>query len=221
LGKARRPPVPRGCAFRQTTLQQLLVSDRPGKQEATKPRSCMPARLRAATLAGPGYYRRHSRTRPEPSQNRACSGVWACLASQEAEDHLFEQWDSTYTVVLALGAGYFLVNHDGSTAWDDVPIELHNKVNGRQKSRPPVDYVVLGEGDYYFVQVRRPHMLAYARVCTCVFTCMLWWAHMQRGGLQAPKRGAYVSVHMHTHAFASRCTPAQHACQESCQQFTS
>jgi hypothetical protein len=83
--------------------------------------------------------------------------MWARLATQKAQDHLFDQWDSTCTVVLALGAGYFLVNHDGSTAWSGVPIELHNKVNGRQKSLARVDYVVLGEGDDYFVQVRWLH----------------------------------------------------------------
>lgn len=33
-----------------------------------------------------------------------------------------------------------------------MPITLHNKVNGRQRSLPLVDYVALGPGDDYFVQ---------------------------------------------------------------------
>jgi hypothetical protein len=33
------------------------------------------------------------------------------------------------------------------------PPPQDNKVKGRQKSLPPVDYVALGENDQYFVQV--------------------------------------------------------------------
>lgn len=66
-------------------------------------------------------------------------------------DELCNGW-SNDVLTLALGDGYFVVERDGQTWWRGVPTGLHNKVNGRQKSLPPVDYVALGGDGAYFVQ---------------------------------------------------------------------
>ena len=103
---------------------------------------------------GAGYYRRVSAGRPETSQAEPSTGICALLASEALTDNLVEGWSSTSTT-LALGAGYFVVEADGSPWWNRAPMELHNKVNGWQKSVPPVDYVALRPDDAYFVQVQR------------------------------------------------------------------
>ena len=100
--------------------------------------------------SGAGYYRRHSWQRAEPSQAGRLR-LWCCLRSGALTDQLCDGWrDEVET--LALGSGYFVVERDGQTWWADVPTALHNKVVGRQKSLPPVDYVALGGGGRWFVQ---------------------------------------------------------------------
>jgi hypothetical protein len=151
IGSRHRRGICRASGGRKT-LKAFFQACTAAENEAARPSTDASAssNLRRAppalaVLAGAGYYRRHSDARPELSQDSGGGNqIWACLGSKRLEDALLDGWDEACTV-LALGAGYFTADCHGATAWWDVPIELHNKVNGRQKSLPPVDYVVLGE----------------------------------------------------------------------------
>jgi hypothetical protein len=47
--------------------------------------------------------------------------------------------------------GYILQYEDLSLAWDNIPIDFHNKLNGRQKSLPKVKNVTFGPRDTWWV----------------------------------------------------------------------
>lgn len=91
------------------------------------------------------------------------------LNSEHDQDVLLGGWDSS--CMLALGAGYMVVSQFGDTWWSAVPKALDNKLRGRQRELPPVDYVALGPDNSYFVQVGRVHSL-----CRCWprQQCVLW-----------------------------------------------
>jgi hypothetical protein len=54
-------------------------------------------------------------------------------------------------VAFAPDDGYFAKFKDGSHCWNNIPISLHNKINGRQKQLPAVKSICIGE-DAWFVQ---------------------------------------------------------------------
>ena len=53
---------------------------------------------------------------------------------------------------IALGDGYFFLWGDGDCMYRDIPRQLHNKINGRQKSLPKPEYVAMGSPDRYYVR---------------------------------------------------------------------
>lgn len=56
--------------------------------------------------------------------------------------------------LIALGpdSSYFALFKNGSTSWSGIPIWLHNKLRGRQRSLPPVSLLSLGPSHEAFVQ---------------------------------------------------------------------
>jgi hypothetical protein len=113
--------------------------------------SCIPCCPVQRAADEQSYNRRYTPAELEAVAPSSGLGIWASCMSDAATDSLVKGWDSSCNC-LALGAGYFVVEEDGSTWWRGAPTPLHNKVNGRQKSLPPVDYVALGPADSYFVQ---------------------------------------------------------------------
>lgn len=48
--------------------------------------------------------------------------------------------------------GWYIMWEDGSYAWDNLPLGLHNQLNGRKKSLPPVEYLAIGPNGEWFVR---------------------------------------------------------------------
>ena len=53
---------------------------------------------------------------------------------------------------IALGEGYFVQLSGGGSCYWGVPKQLYNAVNGRQKSLPKPEYVVIGTGDRFYIR---------------------------------------------------------------------
>lgn len=109
------------------------------------------SQLPIAAHAGVGYYRRHSWGRPEPShegRRRVCCE----LADAEQEADLCSCWDR-HCVALALGAGYCVVQRNGTAWWDSAPPDLHDSLWSSSRSPQAVDYVALGGSGQYFLQL--------------------------------------------------------------------
>lgn len=47
--------------------------------------------------------------------------------------------------------GYVLQYDDLTLGWDEMPIDFHNKLNGRQKSLPKVKHITFGPNDTWWV----------------------------------------------------------------------
>jgi hypothetical protein len=55
-------------------------------------------------------------------------------------------------VAFAPDDGYFVKFEHGSPCWNNIPISLHNKINGRQKRLPAVTSVCIGEDDAWIIK---------------------------------------------------------------------
>ena len=64
-------------------------------------------------------------------------------------------FDERVTAIACGEEATIMIFEDGDTAWTkELPIQLYNKLNGRQKSLPKPEYVALGSKDRYFVRFR-------------------------------------------------------------------
>jgi len=106
---------------------------------------------------GKGYYRRQDPAAPEASAGvHADTRLWVRGYTEEQQDALLGM-DPERLRCVALGyGGYMCVeDYDGepSVSWDTVPRTLHNKLWGRQRELPGVDYVALSaDSDNYFLR---------------------------------------------------------------------
>lgn len=101
------------------------------------------------THTGLGYYRRLT-TDDAPEPSLGSRKWWGCM---EDLDELFKN-DPDDTPFVTLGPySYFVVDSDGNPYWGSgTPKHLHNKLWGRQRELPSVDYVAMGPDESYFVQ---------------------------------------------------------------------
>jgi hypothetical protein len=94
---------------------------------------------------GKGYYRRHSEEAPEPSLGTL--DWWGVV--QPAK----KIFTPDNTPLIALGDGFFAMDRDGEPFWGgNLPKEFTNKLRGRPRHLPRVDFVAFGPDDAYFVQ---------------------------------------------------------------------
>jgi hypothetical protein len=115
------------CTFRQTGACT-------GNRQA---RSGSPARNRPAS--------------PLPLQ--FTSGYWDV---DEYDEHLKETLGSypkrVELLAFAPGGGYYVLWEDGAQTWRGIPTSLHNRLNGRQKSLPGVEFLSIGPSGEWFVR---------------------------------------------------------------------
>merc|ERR1712216_1010512 len=65
-----------------------------------------------------------------------------------------EEEEDVSVLAFAPGDGWFVQWEDGSSEWENLPKDLHNLLNGRQKSLPRVDALTIGPRGEWFVRFR-------------------------------------------------------------------
>lgn len=66
--------------------------------------------------------------------------------------HAREYESSVELLAFAPGGGYYILWEDGCDEWNGVPVDLHNQLNGRQKSLPGVEFLAIGPEGEWFVR---------------------------------------------------------------------
>jgi len=69
-----------------------------------------------------------------------------CGLPDSLDGHFESGWSGcVWTLVLGADGGLFCKWEDGSYTWEGIPIGLHDKLNGQQKSLSDVDEVMMGQ----------------------------------------------------------------------------